>query len=157
MSSEATAAKTSSANSGSVNPEVAPPRSTKSGQGQPVAAEPAAPKLAPVSRENAEHYRWGNNCDAWFMMKDKHLTVIEEFMPPGAAEIRHYHEKAQQFFYILAGEVMMEVEGQTMLIRANSGIHVLPGRRHQIRNPSSSPARFLVISQPPSRGDRVDK
>jgi mannose-6-phosphate isomerase-like protein (cupin superfamily) len=111
----------------------------------------------PVSRENAEHYRWGTNCDAWFMMKDKHLTVIEEFMPPGAAEIRHYHEKAQQFFYILAGEVMMEVEGQTMLIHAGGGIHVLPGSRHQIRNPSSSPARFLVISQPPSRGDRVAK
>src|SRR5258708_7219527 len=58
----------------------------------------------PVSHENAEHYRWGTNCDAWFMVKDKHLTVIEEFMPPGAPEVPHYHQKAQQFSYILASD-----------------------------------------------------
>jgi len=113
-------------------------------------------KPAPVSRENAEHYRWGDDCDAWWLVKDPQLSVIEELMPPGAAEIRHHHAKAQQFFFILSGEVLMEVEGQTTLVPAGSGIRILPGTRHQIRNPSSSPVRFLVISQPPSRGDRID-
>ncbi len=111
---------------------------------------------APVSRENAEHYRWGHECDAWYLVNDDQLSVIEEFMPPGSAEIRHHHTKAQQFFYIVSGEVLMEVEGKTMLLPAGSGIRVLPGTRHQIRNPSSSPVRFLVISQPRSHGDRVD-
>jgi mannose-6-phosphate isomerase-like protein (cupin superfamily) len=110
----------------------------------------------PVSRENAEHYRWGKQCDGWHLVKDKSLSVIEEFVPPGAAEVRHAHEKAQQFFYILAGEVMMEVEGRSTLIPAGSGIRILPGAHHQISNPSSTPARFLVISQPPSHHDRVD-
>jgi mannose-6-phosphate isomerase-like protein (cupin superfamily) len=32
----------------------------------------------------------------------------------------------------------------------------MPGQRHQIRNPSSSPVRLLVISHPRSHGDRVD-
>jgi mannose-6-phosphate isomerase-like protein (cupin superfamily) len=109
-----------------------------------------------ISRDNAEHYRWGHECDAWHLVKDKNLAVIEEFMPPGAAEVRHHHEHAQQFFYILTGEVLMEVDGETILIRAGSGIRILPGTRHQIRNPSSSAVRFLVISQPPSRGDRID-
>ncbi|HUA15300.1 MAG TPA: cupin domain-containing protein [Verrucomicrobiae bacterium] len=109
-----------------------------------------------VSRENAEHYRWGDDCDAWYLVKDPQLHVIEEFMPPGAAEIRHHHAKAQQFFYILAGEVIMEVEGETTIVRANSGIRVLAGQRHQIRNPSSTTARILVVSHPPSHGDRVD-
>lgn len=107
-----------------------------------------------VSRENAEHYRWGNDCDAWYLVKDPQLHVIEEVMPPGAAEIRHHHKKAQQFFFILSGEVLMEVEGETTLVRAGSGIRVLPGEHHQIRNPSSSPVRLLVVSQPPSHGDR---
>ena len=62
----------------------------------------------PVSRENAEHYRWGVDCDAWYLVNDEQLSVIEEFMPPGAAEIRHHHQKAQQFFYIVSGEVLME-------------------------------------------------
>jgi len=76
-------------------------------------------------------------------------------MPAGACEVRHYHEKAQQFFYILSGEVIMEVEGQTTLLPAGTGMRVLPGTRHQISNLSSGDARFLVISQPPSHGDRL--
>ncbi len=113
------------------------------------------PKQAAVSRENAEHYRWGADCDGWHLV-DKQLSVIEEFMPPGSAEIRHYHERSQQFFYILTGEVLMEIDGENVLIPAGSGVRILPGARHQIRNPSSSPVRFLVISQPSSRDDRIE-
>jgi mannose-6-phosphate isomerase-like protein (cupin superfamily) len=128
---------------------------------KPVAAQVAASgsksvRPIAISRENAEHYRWGAECDGWHLVKDKNLSVIEEFMPPGAAEIRHHHEHAQQFFYILTGEVLMEVDGENALIRAGSGIRILPGIRHQIRNPSSSAVRFLVVSQPPSHGDRID-
>ena len=121
----------------------------------PVSPNPAKPGR--VSRENAEHYRWGHDCDAWYLVNDEQLSVIEEFMPPGAAEIRHHHLKAQQFFYILTGEVLIEIEGKTTLLPAGSGIRVMPGARHQIRNPSSVPVRFLVVSHPRSHGDRVDK
>jgi len=122
---------------------------------EPIHVTPARP--ASVSRENAEHYRWGVDCDAWYLVKDKQVSVIEEFMPPGAAEVRHHHERAQQFFYILTGEVLMEINGENVLIPAGSGVRILPGTRHQIRNPSCSPVRFLVISQPPSHGDRIDE
>jgi mannose-6-phosphate isomerase-like protein (cupin superfamily) len=116
------------------------------------AAQPSS-----VSRENAEHYRWGNDCDGWHLVKDENLSVIEEFIPSGGCEVRHYHQKAQQFFYILSGELLMEAEGRTTLLRAGSGIRVLPGIHHQVCNPSSGAVRFLVISQPPSHGDRVSE
>jgi mannose-6-phosphate isomerase-like protein (cupin superfamily) len=112
---------------------------------------------AAVSRENAEHYRWGVDCDGWHLVRDKNLSVIEEFMPPGSAELRHHHQHAQQFFYILDGEVLMEVNGENHLVSAGSGIRIPPGTHHQIRNPSSSAVRFLVISQPSSHGDRIDE
>jgi mannose-6-phosphate isomerase-like protein (cupin superfamily) len=107
-----------------------------------------------VSRVSAEHYRWGYECDAWHLVKDPAFTVIEELIPPGAAEVRHYHKKAQQFFYILSGEAMMDVDGEPTLLQAGTGLRIMPGARHQIRNPSSSPLRLLVISQPPSHGDK---
>jgi mannose-6-phosphate isomerase-like protein (cupin superfamily) len=107
-----------------------------------------------ISRQTAEHYRWGNDCDGWHLVKDPDLSVIEELLPSGASEVRHYHQKAQQFFYVLAGEVMMEVEGDSTLLQVGSGIRILPEARHRISNPSSGVARFLVISQPPSHGDR---
>jgi len=125
--------------------------SGEAGTEKSVEARPGA-----VSRGNAEHYRWGHECDAWHLVKDPHLTVIEELMPPGAAEVRHYHKKAQQFFYILSGEAIMEVEGNPVLVPAGSGIRIMPGVRHQIRNPSSSALRLLVISHPPSHGDKFE-
>ena len=93
--------------------------------------------IGAVSRSNAEHYRWGNDCDAWHLVKDKELTVIEELMPAGSAgNSPSSPESTKQFFYILSGEVLMEVQELTTLVPAGSGIRVLPGTRHQIRNPS---------------------
>ena len=108
-----------------------------------------------VSGNNAEHYEWGTHCDGWHLVKDAALSVIEECMPPGTTEVRHYHLKAQQFFYILSGEAVMELEGTSTKLGAGEGIHIPPGSRHQISNPSSALLRFLVISHPPSHGDRV--
>jgi mannose-6-phosphate isomerase-like protein (cupin superfamily) len=112
-------------------------------------------KISTISRERADHYVWGKVCDGWHLVRDTALSVIEESMPPGAKEVRHYHEKAQQFFYILSGEATMEANGETIRLHTGEGIRILPGVRHQIRNQSSEPVRFLVISQPPSHGDRV--
>ncbi len=51
-----------------------------------------------VSRANAEHYRWGDDCDGWHLVKDANLSVIEELLPSGAAEVRHYHQESPAVF-----------------------------------------------------------
>src|SRR5690349_11245588 len=95
-------------------------KKTKAASGNLVTPPAVAAKSPLVSRDNAEHYNWGVDCDGWHLVRDANLAVIEEFMPPGAAEVRHYHGKAQQFFYILEGEVLMEVEGEKTLIPAGN-------------------------------------
>jgi mannose-6-phosphate isomerase-like protein (cupin superfamily) len=110
---------------------------------------------SPVSRTTAEHYKWGDDCDGWQLVKDDRLSVIAEQMPPGTAEVRHYHVRAQQFFWILSGEAVMDVDGSEMRLSAGEGVRVHPGIPHQIRNKSSELVQFLVISEPPSHGDRV--
>ena len=131
-----------------------------SGQTSSVHATPATP--AAVSRESAEHYRWGVDCDGWHLVKDKQLSVIEEFMPPGSAEIRHYHERAQQFFYILTGEVLMEIDGENVLIPAGSGVRIMPGigirfaihpRARCAFWSSRSPAAATIVSKCEACGD----
>jgi mannose-6-phosphate isomerase-like protein (cupin superfamily) len=111
--------------------------------------------LAPINRENAPHYVWEDNCDGWHLLRTPDLSVIEEYMPPGAAEVCHFHNKAQQFFFILSGEATMESNGERILLRTGQGLAIPPGTRHQFRNHSGEPVRFLVISQPPSHGDRI--
>jgi mannose-6-phosphate isomerase-like protein (cupin superfamily) len=76
-------------------------------------------------------------------------------MPPGSAEVRHYHDKAQQFFYVLSGEAALEVGGRLVKLGTGQGVHIPPGVAHQMKNSSEQDLHFLVISQPPSHGDRV--
>jgi len=111
--------------------------------------------LTSISRATAEHYSWGKNCEGWHLVKDAALSVIEEQMPPSSSEVLHSHRSAQQFFFMLSGEVTMEVEHDEVQLQAGEGLHIPPRVRHRICNRSQESARFLVISQPPSRGDRV--
>ena len=67
-----------------------------------------------VSSENAEHYTWGGVCDGWHLLKSSNLSVIQERVPPGAAEVNHYHKKAHQFFYVLSGEATIEIKEKNM-------------------------------------------
>ena len=108
-----------------------------------------------TSHAAAEHYTWGNQCDGWHLVKDQALSVIEEQMPAGTSEVLHYHERAQQFFFVLSGEAVMEVDGCNVKLALREGLRILPGVHHRIRNESTEPVQFLVISQPPSHGDRV--
>jgi mannose-6-phosphate isomerase-like protein (cupin superfamily) len=109
----------------------------------------------PVSSASAERYRWGANCDGWRLVKGANLSVIEEQMPPGASEVMHYHRRAQQFFYVLAGTCVMETGQTSVHLSTGEGLHIPLEVRHRIRNESTAPVRFLVISQPESHGDRV--
>jgi len=42
------------------------------------------------------------------------------------------------------------------VLRLGYGLEIAPGEVHQAVNRGPEPVRFLVTSQPPSHGDRVD-
>ena len=113
---------------------------------------------APVSAANATHYTWGseeNPCDGWHLVRTPELSVILERMPPGTSEVRHYHERARQFFFVLEGELTIALEGDEFKLGPQQGVEVAPTVPHRVFNRSPQDARFLVISQPPSHSDRV--
>jgi mannose-6-phosphate isomerase-like protein (cupin superfamily) len=113
-----------------------------------------------VTLDSAEHYKWGGpqatDCDGWHLVKTPGLSIIEELMPPGTHEARHSHSRARQFFFVLEGELTLEIEHEDFVLHAGRGIEVSPGQQHQVFNRSTSPVRMLVTSQPPSHGDRIN-
>ena len=109
-----------------------------------------------IGRQNAEHYVWGANCDGWHLVKQDELSVIEERMPPGTSEVRHHHVHSRQFFYAIVGELTMEVEDHEYVLKPGDGLEIRPGQKHQAMNKSKADVRMLVVSQPPSHGDRVE-
>jgi mannose-6-phosphate isomerase-like protein (cupin superfamily) len=109
-----------------------------------------------ISKATAQHYLWGANCDGWHLVQHATLSVIQERMPPGAAEVMHYHQQARQFFFILSGTATFEIEGREETFGPQQGIEVPPSTPHCIRNAAQTDLEFLVISQPPSHGDRIN-
>ena len=77
-------------------------------------------------------------------------------MPPNTSEKRHFHQIADQFFFVLAGIATIDVEGEIFTVPASSGIHVSAGVKHQIKNNQKDDLVFLVVSTPPSHNDRFD-
>jgi len=111
--------------------------------------------MNPISTSNAEHYTWGGDCDGWHLLRRDDLSVIQERVPPGRAEVRHYHNLSRQFFYILEGIGTMVIGEETVTLRKGEGIEIPPQVPHQFRNESREDVVFLVVSAPKSHGDRV--
>jgi quercetin dioxygenase-like cupin family protein len=113
-----------------------------------------------VSKVNASHYKWGGpagtDCDGWHLVRTPELSIIEEAMPAGTRETRHHHRRARQFFYVIEGELTLEIEQQSTTLHAGEGIEIAPGQAHQAINRSRANTRFLVTSQPASHGDRFE-
>jgi mannose-6-phosphate isomerase-like protein (cupin superfamily) len=107
------------------------------------------------SKASAEHYSWGKLCDGWHLVKNHELSVIQERMPPHTSEVKHYHKKSRQFFFVLSGMATMDIDGQDIVLGPQEGIEVPSLKPHQIHNKSDEDVEFLVVSQPASHGDRV--
>jgi mannose-6-phosphate isomerase-like protein (cupin superfamily) len=108
-----------------------------------------------ISKNNAEHYIWGDQCDGWHLVNHTDLSVIHERMPAGTSEARHYHSVSRQFFFVISGTAAMQVDGVTEILNASEGIEIPPKAPHQMMNRSDEDLQFLVISAPHSRGDRI--
>ncbi|HZR57413.1 MAG TPA: cupin domain-containing protein [Terriglobales bacterium] len=108
-----------------------------------------------IDKSTAQHYVWGGGCDGWRLVQTPTLSVIEERMPPGTEEVRHYHRESNQFFYVLKGILSVEVEGREFELTVGQGVQIPPKTPHQLWNRHSVDAEFLVISNPPSHGDRI--
>ena len=106
--------------------------------------------------EPLSHYVWGDNCEGWILVDAEFLSVKQELMPPQTAETVHYHEKAQQFFFILKGIATFEVEEQGFTVRAGQGLHIEAGEKHRIINNTGEDLEFLLSSQPSTNNDRFN-
>lgn len=106
--------------------------------------------------EPLDHYTWGSGCDGWVLVDTAGLSVKQEQMPPQTAEALHYHEKAQQFFFILHGTATFEVEGNTFTVQAGEGFHIQSMQKHRIINNTPDHLEFILSSQPSTNSDRFN-
>jgi mannose-6-phosphate isomerase-like protein (cupin superfamily) len=106
-----------------------------------------------------KHYHWGEGgrCEGWILVDESGLSVKLEKMPPHTSEQKHMHRVSQQFFYILKGIAVFEIENEQLELQTNQGIHIPAGKQHKVINEGEEDLELLLSSQPAIGNDRINK
>lgn len=118
------------------------------------AADPLPPSPV-LSRRKIEPRGWGAGCLTFELVARPALCVFHERMPPASAEIAHYHRKARQVFFVLAGALTIRIGGHDHRLQPQEALEVPPGTAHRVLNQGREDCWFLVISHPAPAGDRI--
>ena len=102
------------------------------------------------------HYKWGEDCDGWNLVDEDTVSVKLEKMPPGTSEKTHFHNKAQQFFYILKGVAEIEMGGKLFRLNTGEGLHIKAGVQHRIVNSGNDDLEFILCSTPSTFNDKIN-
>jgi len=85
------------------------------------------------------------------------FSIWESIVPPGRGAPQHTHSREDEAFYVLSGEVLVEIEGAPDPLRLGPGAFLFAPRhrRHGYRNVGSDTARLLVFAMPGAGLDRM--
>jgi len=85
------------------------------------------------------------------------FSFWEAFVPCGQGAPPHTHTNEDEAFYVLDGEIVVEVEGEARPRRAGPGSFFFGprGRRHAFRNEGPGEAHLLIFCVPGEGLDRM--
>lgn len=106
----------------------------------------------PISTQTARQSTWHDVCRAFHFVDRADLSVVHEHMPAGTSGEPHTHERARQFFYVLAGTGTMTLGQREVQVPAASGIEVPPRTRHHMRNDGEEDLEMIVVTTPRASG-----
>jgi mannose-6-phosphate isomerase-like protein (cupin superfamily) len=74
-------------------------------------------------------------------------SLAEAAMSEGQVSQRHYHARSEEFYFILEGIGIMEINEESRPVAPGDAIIIPPGAWHQIT--ATQPLRFLCCCAPP--------
>ena len=77
----------------------------------------------------------------------RNQSLAEATVPAGVATERHYHRVSEEFYFVLEGRGLMEVDGVEREVGPGDGVLIPPGAWHRITGIEC--LRFLCCCAPP--------
>jgi mannose-6-phosphate isomerase-like protein (cupin superfamily) len=74
-------------------------------------------------------------------------SLAEATIPAGGETERHYHKLSEEFYYLLAGRGLMEIDGDEQEVGPGDTILIPAGAWHQIK--AFEDLQFLCCCAPP--------
>jgi quercetin dioxygenase-like cupin family protein len=76
------------------------------------------------------------------------LFSMEAFVPPGGGPPPHIHEREDETFYVLEGQVTFRLGDETVVAGPGDSVHVPRGNIHNFRNDAETTARVILTFTP---------
>jgi mannose-6-phosphate isomerase-like protein (cupin superfamily) len=78
----------------------------------------------------------------------RNQSLAEARLPPSASTTLHYHPRAEEIYYILAGRGLMRLDQEAIPVGRGDAIAIPPGLAHQITNTGGTTLTFLCCCAP---------
>ena len=78
----------------------------------------------------------------------RNQTLAEARLPAGGSTTPHHHVKTEEIYYVLEGEGLMRVGGESREVGMGDAVAIPPGAVHQITNVGKAVLRFLCCCAP---------
>jgi quercetin dioxygenase-like cupin family protein len=120
-----------------------------------------------VQRRGDAHHDWslyhgeGEVGVEWYFREITALrtSVLLYHLEPGAEEGSHLHLEGdpdsctvtseEELYIVVAGEVVMTVDGERAVLRSGDAAYAPAGVRHGVKNESDAPAELVLLVGPP--------
>jgi quercetin dioxygenase-like cupin family protein len=76
------------------------------------------------------------------------LAMFSFLIQAGHGPPPHVHQREDEIFHVLAGEVLFTVDGQEMVLKAGETLHAMRGIPHTFTNKGPEAARMIVVVTP---------
>lgn len=82
-------------------------------------------------------------CDSDGKLAAFHLTA-----PPMSGPPLHVHSREDEWFYVLDGELVFEIDGERSVVEAGGSVWLRRGVTHRYQNFTGRDARLLIVTTP---------
>ena len=79
---------------------------------------------------------------------DGRYAVFHLDAPPMTGPPLHVHTREDEFFYLLDGELVFEVDGICHTVKAGGSVGLIRGTPHRYQNFTDQTARLLIVTTP---------
>lgn len=105
--------------------------------------------------ENEKEYRFGDSGPKYLMKGPRSNFALVQFQA-GQDFKAHYHNIMEENFFILEGEVDIEVDGVCHTLKAGQLIHIEPKEVRYVINRSNGPVKMVSTLAPYQEVDKVE-
>ena len=74
------------------------------------------------------------------------VGLWDSILLDGQGTIPHFHDSMEEIYYVISGQGLMTIDGDTELVDEEEIIYIPPNKNHSIRQTGDLPLRFITVS-----------